>query len=295
MEEWTVEANPATVRRDYCAMLRERGVDRLSFGAQSFDRAELATLERHHDPDDVAASLDAARAAGFERLNVDLIYAIPGQDLESWSASLERRHRAGDAAPLVLRPDVRAEHADGREEAAGALRAGRRRTLELEMLHHTRRRLAAAGYRAVRDQQLRAAGRGVPAQPRLLDRRQLRRAGAVGGVARRRLALAQPPAPGRVGDAPSPRATLPASDVEQLSPAQRAGELAMLMLRLAAGSSLTPLPPARGGDARAIFADQIDRLARVGLITSTTDAIRLTERGMDVADAVAAEFLRPLR
>jgi oxygen-independent coproporphyrinogen III oxidase len=87
VEEWTVECNPATVREaygaDYLAMLREEGVDRLSFGAQSFDLRELAILERHHNPADVAASLVTARSAGFQRLNVDLIYAIPGQDLES--------------------------------------------------------------------------------------------------------------------------------------------------------------------------------------------------------------------
>src|SRR6188508_3213551 len=63
VNEWTVEANPATVDGAYLSMLRETGVDRLSFGAQSFDRRELAVLERHHDPDDVHRSLAAARSA----------------------------------------------------------------------------------------------------------------------------------------------------------------------------------------------------------------------------------------
>ena len=61
-------------------------MDRLSFGAQSFDPSELAVLERHHDPADVSRGIDlAARAAGFNRLNIDLIYAIPGQSLSSWT------------------------------------------------------------------------------------------------------------------------------------------------------------------------------------------------------------------
>ena len=51
--EWTVEVNPATADRDYCAMLKSHGVNRLSFGGQSFDKADLALLERHHDPLDV--------------------------------------------------------------------------------------------------------------------------------------------------------------------------------------------------------------------------------------------------
>ena len=57
--------------------LRESGVDRLSFGAQSFDHVELKLLERHHNPDDVPRSVETARKAGFRRINVDLIYAIP--------------------------------------------------------------------------------------------------------------------------------------------------------------------------------------------------------------------------
>ena len=89
VNEWTVEVNPATAALEYCQMLRENGVDRLSFGAQSFDRSELKTLERHHDPDDVPRSIELARAAGFSRLNVDLIYAIPGQSIDSWSRSLQ--------------------------------------------------------------------------------------------------------------------------------------------------------------------------------------------------------------
>ena len=73
-------------------MLREAGVDRLSFGAQSFDRAELKTLERHHDPDDVCRSIDVARGRpAFRRLNVDLIYAIPGQTLDVVVASRSTR------------------------------------------------------------------------------------------------------------------------------------------------------------------------------------------------------------
>src|SRR5262249_30904323 len=89
VDEWTIEAHPATVTAQYCGMLRDAGVDRLSFGGQSFDREELKLLERHHDPDDVPRSVEIARSAAFKRLSVDLIYAIPGQDIESWAESLD--------------------------------------------------------------------------------------------------------------------------------------------------------------------------------------------------------------
>src|SRR4029453_6933835 len=65
VDEFTVEVNPATAVAPYCAMLRDWGVDRLSFGGQSFDRGELKVLERHHDPDDVGRSIEVARAAGL--------------------------------------------------------------------------------------------------------------------------------------------------------------------------------------------------------------------------------------
>src|SRR6202167_4604052 len=68
--EWTVEANPATVSLEYCQMLAEAGVNRISMGAQSFASAELALLERHHQPDDVPRGLDISRSAGIGRLNL---------------------------------------------------------------------------------------------------------------------------------------------------------------------------------------------------------------------------------
>src|SRR5207247_9541238 len=89
--EWTVEVNPATASGEYFEMLREAGVDRLSFGAESFRPAELKTLERHHDPDDVPRSGELARAAGVHRLNVDPIYGIPGPDVAAVAESLHGR------------------------------------------------------------------------------------------------------------------------------------------------------------------------------------------------------------
>jgi oxygen-independent coproporphyrinogen-3 oxidase len=84
---------------------------------------------------------------------------------------------------------------------------------------------------------------------------------------------------------------LPASDVEALTPDQRAGELAMLMLRLDRGIEFDAFAERTGRDARGLFREQIDRLAPAGLITVDDRAVRLTERGINVADAIAGEFL----
>ncbi len=77
--EITLEANPGTVERARLAGFRAAGVNRLSFGIQSFQPDLLATLGRVHTVEDSRAAIAAARAAGFANLNLDLIFAVPGQ------------------------------------------------------------------------------------------------------------------------------------------------------------------------------------------------------------------------
>ena len=86
--EFTVECNPESTTAELLALLRAGGVNRVSMGAQSFHRQHLATLERRHNPENVAKVVEMARAAGIERQSVDLIYAIPGQTLEQWRSDL---------------------------------------------------------------------------------------------------------------------------------------------------------------------------------------------------------------
>jgi oxygen-independent coproporphyrinogen-3 oxidase len=86
--EVTLEANPGRGERGDLAGFRAAGVDRLSLGAQSLDASELRRLGRRHRPDDVIAAVHAARAAGFERLSLDLLYDVPGQTTDSWRDTL---------------------------------------------------------------------------------------------------------------------------------------------------------------------------------------------------------------
>lgn len=86
--EFTVECNPETVTDELMSLLRSGGVNRVSFGAQSFNTQHLKTLERWHDPDNVPRALDTARRAGIPRQSLDLIFAIPGQTLDDWSRDL---------------------------------------------------------------------------------------------------------------------------------------------------------------------------------------------------------------
>lgn len=88
--EITVETNPGTVNRDKLTAYRSLGVNRLSVGIQSFDEEELKFLSRIHDAGQAVHCVDDARAAGFDNINIDLIYSLPGQSVAQWFKSLEK-------------------------------------------------------------------------------------------------------------------------------------------------------------------------------------------------------------
>ena len=88
--EITVEANPGTLSVEKLRGLREIGVNRLSFGVQTFDDALLKSLGRTHSGAEAIEALEMARRAGFDNVNLDFIYGLPGQTLAIWRATLER-------------------------------------------------------------------------------------------------------------------------------------------------------------------------------------------------------------
>ncbi|HEY9153341.1 MAG TPA: radical SAM family heme chaperone HemW [Anaerolineales bacterium] len=88
--EMTIEANPGTVSREQLEKLHTLGISRISFGVQSANSEELRMLERAHDFFDVINSVNWARQTGFDNLNLDLIYGLPEQTLQTWQISVRR-------------------------------------------------------------------------------------------------------------------------------------------------------------------------------------------------------------
>jgi oxygen-independent coproporphyrinogen-3 oxidase len=88
--EITVEANPGTVSYEALCQLRALGINRISFGAQSANSEELHMLERAHNFFDVIEAVTSARKAGFDNLNLDLIYGLPEQTLQTWQSTVKR-------------------------------------------------------------------------------------------------------------------------------------------------------------------------------------------------------------
>jgi oxygen-independent coproporphyrinogen-3 oxidase len=86
--EITMEANPGAVDWQHFQAYRQAGVNRLSIGAQSFASEQLQALGRIHGPEEIAAAVNAARSAGFENLNLDIMYGLPGQSKEAAEADI---------------------------------------------------------------------------------------------------------------------------------------------------------------------------------------------------------------
>jgi len=90
VQEWTVEANPATFDLKKASRIRALGPDRISLGIQSFQTEVLKTLGRDHSPIDAIEAYETLREAGFENISIDLMFSIPGQSPFHWQSDLEQ-------------------------------------------------------------------------------------------------------------------------------------------------------------------------------------------------------------
>lgn len=145
VEEWTIEANPATFDREKASLIRELGADRISLGVQSFQVDTLATLGRDHSPAEAMAAYEVLREAGFAKIGIDLMFSIPGQSLVSWQADLDQAIR--------LQPEHLSAYNLTYEEDTEFLRKHRRGELDADedrdasLFYEAIDRLEAAGYR----------------------------------------------------------------------------------------------------------------------------------------------------
>jgi len=88
--EITMECNPGTITKESLEGYQKAGINRLSFGIQSFNQEELDFLHRIHSPEEGKQAVQLARDAGFDNINIDVIFALPNQSIESWQSTLEQ-------------------------------------------------------------------------------------------------------------------------------------------------------------------------------------------------------------
>lgn len=296
--EVTAECNPESLDRGKAALLVDLGVQRLSIGFQSLRPPILELFGRVHGVEDSLRAYAAAREAGARSVNVDLIYAVPGQELAEWEEDLAR--------VIGLGPDHVAAYNLAFEEQTlfqrwlDEGRLGRcSEEVELEFFQRTRTRLAAAGldayevsnfarddHRCLHNVNYWENGDYVGIGPSAVSFVQGERRGNVRSVGEYRRALDAD----RPADAVAWR--------ERLAPLERLGETWWLGLRTRAGVD-PQAARARAGledepadPGLAIAAGLIDQ----GLLERAPGGrVRLSERGWPLADAVSREFigLRP--
>jgi oxygen-independent coproporphyrinogen III oxidase len=278
--EVTLEANPASTDLPRLRAWREGGVNRLSLGVQGFDRRALAVLERRTDGAQAARAFAEARAAGFENVSLDLIYAVPGQDLGSW---LETLRRAVELGPehlscycLTFEPGTLLH----RRRERGLL-AELEPDRQWDQLDAAVEALRMAGYRRYEVSSWAVPGRESRHNQAYWSCRPVYGAGA-GAHSYARGSAGRS---WRWWNAARPReyvlaAGEPAEDGEELDERRTRAEALMLGLRTAAG-----LQPPPG------FEDELARLEADGLLERAAGRVAPTRRGLDLHNQVALAVL----
>ena len=280
VEEWTVEANPRTFDHAKVRLMVEGGVTRTSLGVQSWNPRHLATLGRDHSPDEAREAYAILREAGMPSVNIDHMFALPGQSLAEWEADLKEtitlgpdhvstynltyeedtafmeKFRAGGFSPD---PDAEAEFF----EVAHALLAA------AGFDHYETSNYARPGHRSLHNCAYWMGEDYIGLGP-----------GAVSTVARRR--WTNVPDTARYMESVT-RDGHPATTEEQLSDEAWRTERIALGLRTAEGVRLEWLDDERRARLAALAAD--------GLLDVTPTHVRLRPRGHLVADAIAVELV----
>lgn len=290
--EWTVEANPATIAPDYLRMIRRCGVNRLSIGAQSFIESELNFLNRLHDPQAIRRGVSDAYAAGFRRISIDLMYAVPGQTPDSWQFSLDSA-MALPISHLSCYCLTLEENTPLYRLAQIGRVAEVDESTQLSFMKQTRHFLRERGLSAYEISNY--AHVGEECRHNLHYWRgdnylSLGPGGAshIEGFRWRNLPNTQTYlsrlAVGHV----------PICDVEELSASQRAAELTMLGLRTSQGLNWWDCSQKIGFDLQRTFRAAVSRLSSMGLVESDESGMRLSDSGVYVADQIISELVREL-
>jgi oxygen-independent coproporphyrinogen-3 oxidase len=299
-EEFTIESNPATVSADKCKLLRDFGVNRVSMGVQSLDEKLLDRLGRVHTRAMAFKSFDVLRGAGFDNVNLDLMFAIPTQTMAVWqdtlreAAAMQSEHLSSyeviyeDDTPLFQQLQAGEFSVD--EELACAM---------YEELIATAGRAGLQQYEIAnfaRDPKSGLAAEGIPSRACRHNVNYWRggsfyglgpsATGYVRGVRTKNWANTQL----YCEQLEKGRRAIESS--EELTPLRRAGEIAAFGLRMNAGWPFDDFQRTTQFDLRREWGAEMQQLETKGWARTVNDRFHLTHQGLRFADAAAEMFLR---
>jgi oxygen-independent coproporphyrinogen-3 oxidase len=282
--EITLEANPSNVTGEAINGWLEAGVNRLSIGVQSLQPDALRFLERLHSGSDAITAIRTARAGGFTNVSADLLYGVPGVNLAAWLDTLEAVLAEGVQHLSAYELTVESGTRLGQEVRTGLVQmpgaddqleqywAGTARLEAAGYAHYEISNWAQPGYACRHNlaawnyQPYFGAGAGAHSMFRLDDGRTERRWNVKGPHAYIR----------RISESGQ---CVHGSEV--LTRDRARGEAAMIGVRLLEGT-----------DAAGEFPDQREQLVGAGLLIESDGQVRLTQRGIELANQVGAAFLR---
>jgi oxygen-independent coproporphyrinogen-3 oxidase len=304
--EFTVECNPATVSSDKAKLLRDFGVNRISMGVQSLDEKLLDRLGRIHTREMVFKSFDILRHAGFDNLNLDLMFAIPGQTKEIWRATLneavamQSEHLSSyeviyeEDTPLFAQ--MKAGEFDVDEDLACAMYEELVESATTAGFHQYEVANFARESSGIQQSNNPTIQQSIPS---FACRHNVNywRGGSFYGLG--------PSATGYVRGVRTKnwsntqlyceqleKGKRAVESREELPPLSRAGETAAFGLRMVAGWPFEEFQRTTQFDLRAEWPAEMSRLAGRGWGTISSDSFRLTPQGLRFADAAAEMFLR---
>ena len=287
--EWTCEANPGTLTREKADILKASGVNRMSLGVQSFSAETLAFLGRIHSPAEAVDSYQLLRDAGFENVNIDLMYGIPGCSREDLDADLGRvrqlapEHVAAyclifeEGTPLTQMRDAGQLEELEDDESLEQYRLVRARLGEAGYHHYEISNFAKPGFESRHNLIYWSAGDYIGCGPAAHSHWGGVRYGNPKHLEEYCAALTA----GR-----SPR-----SFEETLDPEAKARETLIMGLRRLDGISVGEFRKTTGFDYRDLKPAELDWLCHIGMLEEKDGRLRLTEKGLFVSDSVFAELV----
>jgi oxygen-independent coproporphyrinogen-3 oxidase len=288
--EVTMEMNPGTVTKEAAEGFRAVGVNRASFGLQTFDDAQLRRLGRTHTADDARRTLSTLRAAGFANVSFDLIAGLPGQSVAQWSHNMDEalalrpEHlslyllEVHEGTPLADQIRRGAHPQPDPDEAAAMYELLVERTASAGYEHYEISNFCLAGYESRHNLKYWTAAPylGFGCSAHSYD-------GSSARWSNERDTLRYVEMIEQTGSAIVETTNLTARD--------REAESLFLGLRLMRGVDLQKHRAQFGADVRASHADDLARFREAGLIEIDADTLRLTRAGALMSNEVFAAFV----
>ena len=287
--EVTLEANPESVDVAKLIALREAGVNRLSFGVQSFRDTELRRLSRLHDASRARAALVEARRAGFDNVSLDLMMWLPEQRIDQWLSNVDAAIECDPDHMSLYLLEVY-PNAPLKDDMARARWSQAPDDDAATMYVAAMERLEAAGYEQYEISNVAKPGRA--------SRHNLKywtdgewlgfgcgAHGTAGGVRTKNVAAVDDYI-GRIGSGQSV-----ISEARRLDTAERLGDALFMGLRLTRGIDLDAVRQRYGVDVWERYRDDLTRFVDAGLLRHDSRRLSLTRAGMLLANDVMSVFV----